>query len=437
MAPFQISIPIESSTNFDVVVTGGGLAGCCAAIASARHGARTLLAEAMPYIGGNGVIGLPISSFRAANSSKVVVGGIAMEILDRLRYRGALKASHSLEDWLPIDCEILQIEMTKLLDEAGVELLTHSPLLAVECQGRELSAASFYSKEGALRYEAKLFIDATGDAQLAKLAGLQTPMGRQRDGRTQSMSMMFTLGGVDESRISEWTNAQKQWDALRENGIEWRNPRTGPALSGPFQIPGKAGVCSMNVTRILVEKGTDSRQLTAAEKEGRYQVEEFVERFLKPHVPGYENCYLTQLGCRVGVRETRRIIGLYELQRADLTGQTKFPDAIACNSYPVDIHSPDNGNTELDLGFLPDGAYYTIPYRCLVARDADNLLACGRCISATHEALSAVRVLAVAMPTGEAAGTAAALCVDRGTKPSELSYDDLRYTLRKNGAIID
>ncbi len=438
MGPIQdIHLPVQSAGSLEVIVVGAGLAGCCAALASARNGAHTLLVDAMPYIGGNGVTGLPFSSFRAANANRLVVGGIALEIMNRLQKRGAFSCDIESTEWLPIDNEVLQIELTKMLDEAGVDLLTYSPLLEVNRDGRRLTSAIFYNKENTLSYDAQIFVDATGDAQVAWAAGLSTPMGRQSDGKTQALSLIFVLGGIDESRTPGWDQVQAKWDALREQGSHWRNPRTGVALSGPFRIPGKPGVYSHNVTRILVDKGTDGRQLAEAEKEGRYQLEEFVEDFLKPHIPGYEKCYLTQIASRVGVRETRRIEGLYELQREDLITQRKFEDSIACNSYPVDIHSPIGGNTELTEGFLPPGGYYTIPYRSLVAKGVDNLLACGRCLSASHEALSAVRVLSAAMPTGQAAGTAAALCVLSGEIPSRLDPQNLRRILRKQGSIID
>lgn len=437
MEKLSLSLPVEDAGKYDVLIVGGGLSGVCAAIAAARNGAKTLLAEAMPYIGGNGTTGLPLSSFRATNNHNVVVGGIPAELLERLRQKQALDRTLEDSDWLPVDCEKMQIVLTHMLDEAGVELLTYAPLLSVERRGNTLISAVFYGQENALRYEAKMFIDASGDAQLAKLAGLATPMGRERDGKTQAMTLMFTLGGVDSEQMLPWDQLTAKWEQLRAERGGWLNPRSGPALSGCLPVPGKPGVYTLNVTRILVEKGTDSRQLTQAEKEGRYQVEEFVEFFLRPHIRGFKDCYLTQIAPRVGIRETRRITGLYTLQREDLVGLRKFDDAIACNSYPVDIHSPDGGSTEFEEGKLPEGGYYTISYRCLVASGVDNLLASGRCISASHEALSAVRVLSAAMATGEAAGTAGALCACLNQSAAELDVEGLRSVLKKQNAIID
>ncbi|QYY35447.1 FAD-dependent oxidoreductase [Ruficoccus sp. ZRK36] len=435
MTQVMIPMEMEEAGQYDVIVVGGGLAGCVAAVASARNGARTLLAEAMPYLGGNSTTGLPLATFRTAHAPELAVAGIPLELMDRLSKRGAFTRDVREEDWLPVDCEALQIELTHLLDEAGVELITHAPLLHLGREDGHLRVADFYSKDGVLRTRAKCFVDASGDAQVARLAGLPTPMGRQRDGKTQAMTLVFTLGGVAKEKMS-WDEIQQTWDRLRAEGKNWRNPRDGTALSGAQEVPGKPGVYMMNVTRILVDKGTDSRQLAQAEKEGRYQIEEFIEEFLRPHIRGYENCYLTQIGWKIGVRETRRIQGQYVLQAEDLTSCKVFDDAIACNSYPVDIHSPDGGATLYNHRFLPEGAYYTIPFRSLVAEGENNLLACGRCASASHEALAAVRVLPAAMATGQAAGTAAALACDLPGVIDGLDIAHLRETLAAQGAII-
>ncbi len=418
----------------DVLVVGAGLAGVCAALASARTGAKTALVEALPYLGGNGVIGLPWSTFRARKTERLVVAGIPLEIVERLRKRGACMHDPLLRDWLSVDGEVLQIELSRMLDDAGVFLVTHSPLLAIDRRERRVTGGLFYSKETPFRIEAGHVVDASGDAQAATLAGLQTPMGRARDGKTQPMTLTFTLGGVVIEEVPPWKTVNELWDTLRPTR-KWRNPRTD--LCGPTPLPGRPGHYSFNVTRIAVEKGTDSRLLTEAEKEGRYQIDEFVEGFLRPHVPGFQTCHLAQIGQRIGVRETRRIVGQYELQKEDILSLKRFDDAIACNSYPVDIHSPDGGGTEYEKESLPVGGYYTIPYRSLVASEVDNLLACGRCLSASHEAISAVRVLSAAMATGQAAGTAAALATCIGTTASELDPAALRERLVNDGAIVE
>ncbi len=423
--------------HYDVIVVGAGLAGCCAAIAAARSGGRTLLIESMPFVGGNGATGLPITTFCAAGAQPPrIVAGIAQELMERLRQCGGFDSDLDRDDWMAVDSDRLQIVLAQMLDDAGVTLLCHSPLLAVHRDGRILEHVVVLGKDDLRAYGAACFVDCSGDAALAYKAGLTTPMGRARDGRTQPMTLTFDVADVDEQAFARFGGCAamaKRWNELRA-AMNWRNPRS--ALSCPTFIPGRRGYASFNVTRILVEKGTDARQLTDAEREGRYQAEEFVDRFLRVHVPGFARCWLARIASRVGVRETRRITGEYELQGQDVIGCRKFDDAIACNSYPVDIHSPTDGQTQYDHTQIAVGAYYTIPYRSLVARDVDNLLAAGRCLSASHEAQAAVRVLSCAMPMGQAAGVAAAMVAARGVPARLLPVEDLRQALRAQGAIV-
>ena len=429
-------VPVQD--RFDVIIIGGGLAGICAALAAARNGSRVLLAESLPYIGGNATIGLPLTTFRARNSAPLVVGGIPREIVEAVRALGGVTADLEQVNWIDIDCDLMQIVWTRLLDEAGVTLLCHAPLQEVIRDEKRITHAVFSGPDGLNAYEAGCFIDTSGDAVVAEKAGLNPVMGRERDGKTQPVTLTFDVAGIDVEQFAAAGGGSiicRRFEELREE-MQWRNPREGKNLSFPTFIPGRPGVASFNVTRILVDKGTTSRNLTDAEREGRYQVEEFVFRFLKPHVPGFGNGYLSRIAHRVGVRETRRVRGEYELTVEDVSSGRKFKDAIACNSYPVDVHSPTGGESRYDLKALETGDYYTVPYRSLVAKGVDNLLVAGRCVSATHEGLGAVRVFGCVMPMGQAAGTAAALCSKQGCAARDLDTDLLRQTLRENGAIV-
>ncbi|MGP4111218.1 FAD-dependent oxidoreductase [Streptomyces sp. 4N509B] len=428
-----VEVPVEEAGSYQVIVVGGGLSGVCAAVASARTGARTLLAEALPFVGGNGTTGLPVSGLRARNSDLLVVRGLVTEILDVMRHRNAVSDDFARHDWIAVDAEQLQLVLGDLLESAGVSLLTYSPLLAAVRAGVRISDAVFYNKDGrALRYRAEMFVDTTGDAQVARLAGLTTPMGRHRDGRTQTMSLVFSVAGIDERRTPPDGAVVDLWHGLQESGVVRRNQRRNPSINSVINRPGWR---SFIATRIHVPKGTDNRLLALAELEGRKQIEEFVESFLRAHVPGYEHCFLAQIANHVGVRETRRISGLYEMSVTDLLTGRKFPDSIACNASSVENHQPDSGSARWQ--HLNDGDYYTIPYRSLVAREVDNLLASGRCISASHEALAALRVLSPSMATGQAAGTAAALAAMERTSAHDLDPELLRAELRSSGAIVD
>lgn len=428
----MVLVPVEDAGDYDVIVAGAGLSGVCAAIAAARTGARTLLAEALPFVGGNGTTGLPISGLCARNSDKVIVGGIIAEILEMLRERGGVGMDFRRKNWIPVDAEQLQFVLSHLLRSSGVSLLTYSPLLAVNLDQSRITDLTFYNKDGhALRFRARAFVDSTGDAQVARLAGFDTPMGRQRDGLTQTMSLVFSVAGVDESRAQSNSAVSAAWNGFQASGSA-RNTRRDPSVNDIFGRPGWRSIIG---TRLNVNKGTDNRLLAAAELEGRRQIEEFVYDFLRRSVPGYEDCFVAQIAGHVGVRETRRIVGRYEITASDLISGKKFHDSIACNSSSVEIHLPDSSMPRWE--HLKDGDYYTIPYRSLVARDADNLFASGRCISATHEALGALRVLSPAMATGQAAGTAAALAALNDSAAHQVDVEALRSSLRAAGAIVD
>ena len=184
--------------------------------------------------------------------------------------------------------------------------------------------------------------------------------------------------------------------------------------------PSRVGERASNVTRVLHADGADAHSLSKAEVEGRMQAWEFLNRFLHPHIPGFEHAYISWTTAKVGVRETRRIVGEYVLTRDDIWNFVKFPDAILCGSYPIDIHSPTDDQTEYPENHFYGGKYWTVPYRSLVPLKIDNLLVAGRCLSATHEALSAVRVMANTIAMGEAAGYAAALCLKNRVTAREL-----------------
>ncbi|KIX03197.1 uncharacterized protein Z518_06749 [Rhinocladiella mackenziei CBS 650.93] len=428
-----IVIPTEEAGTYDVIVVGGGLSGVCAAVASARTGARTLLVEALPSVGGNGTTGLPISGLCARNSNKIIVQGIVSEILHRLCSRNGSCSDFFCKRWIPIDAEQLQIVLGEILESANVDVLTYSPLLAVVSEQSTLREAIFYNKDGcALRYQAKMFVDATGDAQVARLAGITTVMGRQHDGLTQTMSLVFSVAGIDESRAPANDIVVDLWHKLQDTGHIKLNQRRNPSFNSMIHRPGWR---SLIATRVQVPKGTDNRFLSQAELIGRKQVDEFIESFLHPHVPGYEGCFLAQIAGHIGVRETRRIVGLYEITAEDLLMGRKHADAIACNASSIENHKADSSSTEWQ--HLRDGEYYTVPLRALVALEATNLFACGRCISATHEALAALRVLSPSMATGQAAGTAAALAALKRLSSHDLDPNLVRGALAVAGAVID
>lgn len=427
----SISLPVSSQTRVDVVVAGGGLGGVVAAIAASEAGARTLLIESQPFLGGNAVTGIPLSSFRQHGGGELVIKGIPLRLLTRLAEGGAVGGDPHRDDWLPVNPEALQLQLMMMLAEAGVRVLCHARVISVERRGRRIVGLGVVNHSGSVELmQASQFVDATGDAQLSYLAGLTTPMGRQRDGKTQNMTLMFSVAGVSEDRVASNEELQSLWREYSAEAI-LRNERQDP---GYTVIPGKPGWRSFNATRIVVSKGVDSWQLTEAEFEGRRQVDEFVHQFLKPMVPGFDQAYLAQIAARVGVRETRRISGVYTVQTQDLLSGRVFDDTVGCSSGSIEVHEPDRPAARWQT--VRAGGFYTIPYRSLTAREVTNLFAAGRCVSASHEALSALRVLATAMVSGQAAGTAAALNARTDGDSHFLDIDALQQHLRMEGGVM-
>ena len=192
-------------------------------------------------------------------------------------------------------------------------------------------------------------------------------------------------------------------------------------------------VIHFNTTRVIGKSSLDGWETTEAEIEGRRQVDDMV-RFLKKYVKGFEKSYLMKMGSQIGVRESRRIMGKYVLTADDVLSARHFEDGIACASYPIDIHNPTGTGT--DIRRLKDGTFYKIPYRCLVPEGIDNLLIASRCISATHEAHSSLRVMPIVWAIGEAAGTAASFCLQKKIKPVDVDAGELRKKLTEQGAFV-
>jgi hypothetical protein len=416
----------------DVLVVGAGSAGIAAALAAARSGAKTMLVDPAGFPGGTLVSGLAILGCH--DGEKQVVRGLFQEIVERLQARDGVEGDPAHTTAINVDVEKLKILLLEMLHEAGVDLRLHTFFSRAETDRQKISAAVVEGKGGRTALIAKQFIDATGDADLALSAGVPVEKGRKQDGKVQPMTMMFAVGNIDKAAFAAWGG----YPALEKLYCEiatrdaFRNPRRAD-LSCIWGPSSRTGEFAFNVTRVLESDGSDSRSLSRAELEGRLQVWEFMEKFLKPHVPGFARSYIVWTAAKIGVRETRRIVGEYVITRDDIWNYVKFPDAINCGSYPIDIHSPTDSTTEFPMDHFYGGKYWTIPYRALVPLNVENLLVAGRCLSATHEAMAAVRCMANTIGMGEAAGFAAALCVRSGATPRTLDYREVQRALRQNG----
>jgi hypothetical protein len=450
--------------QYDIIVVGGGPAGTVASIAAAREGARVACIERYGFLGGTLTAAMvaPIMGFHAGE--RQVVRGIPQEIVDRLIALGA-SPGHVPDpiDFCytvtPFDYEGLKRVYLEMAVDAGVDLWLHTVFLDAEAVDGHIESIRVWQKDGIKELQATIYVDASGDADLSAAAGVPTRTGRDEDHRTQPMTLMFRLGAVDWDRVIdhvatheeeiqhgqgvherieiEWLRAlpirgfagfSSLVTAARERG-EWTVPRDRLLVFEGVR-PGEAVV---NTTRVLGRLGTVGADLSRAEIEGRQQAYQVVD-FLRRHLPGFAAAYLLETPAQIGVRETRRIVGDYMLTQEDILSGRKFPDAIACGAYPIDIHDP--ASARLIAKRLPPGEYYTIPYRSLLPKAARNLLAAGRCISATHEAFAAFRVSAIVMAIAQAAGTAAAMSVKDRQEPRMVKIQDLRGRLQQHGAFL-
>ncbi|MFH5184252.1 FAD-dependent oxidoreductase [Paenibacillus sp. TAB 01] len=304
------------------------------------------------------------------------------------------------------------------------------------------------TKSGKVEVRGTVFIDATGDADIAYLAGAPCLQGRDGDKLTQPMTMKFRMRGVDLARVKQYMLEHPEefyrktpFGELPElplSGVlgyykHWKeadlpiNRDQVLFFTGP-----EDDEVLVNTTRVQGLDGTDVEDLTEAEEQGRRQVL-MVADFMR-RLPGFEGASLSAVGAQIGIRETRRIDGVYALQADDVVQGRRFPDVIARSGYPIDIHDP-SGKGVTAAWVQGDGAY-DIPYRCLLPRQITNLLTAGRCISTTHEALATTRLTPSCMATGQAAGSAAGLAVKHGVRPGEVDIAELQSVLEAGGALL-
>jgi len=409
------------NSKHDVIVVGGGTAGVAAAVTAARNGANTVLIEKYGFLGGTMTAGLvnPFMTFHAGGEQ--IIEGIFQEIIDCLRSMNGYD-----ERTKAFDAEIMKLVLDQMVKEAGVKLMLHTCVIDVIMQGNIIRGVEIHNKSGKQAVLGEVVVDATGDGDVAVMAGAPYEKGRKEDGLTQPMTLNFRMGGVDVGRMPPKHEINRLFGEAKAKG-EIKIPRENVLW---FPTTRKSEV-HFNTTRVVKVDGTNAEDLTYAEIEARRQMFELI-KFLKERISGFENAYLLMSGAQIGVRETRRIIGEYILTGEDILEARKFKDVIARGSYPIDIHNPTGEGTIIKRP--PPGESYDIPYRCLVPKKVDNLLVAGRCVSTTHEAQAAIRVIPIVVAIGQAAGTAAALAVKLNVPPRNLDVSLLQKTLREQGA---
>ena len=421
-APRQLEIRDE----YDVVVCGGGPAGVGAGLAAAREGVKVLLIEQYGMLGGVWTAGLLNPFFECMGR-----GYLVDELVDRLTQDGAFRKWRAHD--YTFDIEAMRRTLEMMMGQAGVDLLYYTLVTDAIVQEDRLRGVVIESKAGRQAVMGKVVIDCTGDGDVLARSGCEYEIGREEDGMIQPMTLMFEVRGLPDGW--EMNSSQDLYDKMmgvieeHQLGYELPYPRCGYA---PWVInTPMAGMADVQCTHVFQLNPLDPADLTRGTIDCRRQAAETVDIFRR--IPGMEEVELTHSAAQIGVREARRLRGRYYLQAEDLIEGRRFEDAVTSCAFVIDVHDPEKGGTEEDLGKVRIKPY-EIPYRSLIPESLRGLLVAGRCISGSHEAHASYRVTGTAMALGQAAGMAGAWAVRDDSELDAVDGRDLRASLEKWGA---
>ncbi len=405
--------------EYDIIIAGGGPAGCAAAIAAARQGADVLLLEAGYCLGGMATAGLVSKWAPLTDKEKVIYRSVSLEIIKR--YKKAANQPEDKWDWITIEPEALKRVYDDMLLEAGASVLFGTTVCDAVCENGVVKSVIALTKSGLTEFCAKQFIDCTGDADLAVKCGVPFEKGDPDDGTLQPSSLCFEISNIDKSKVDIpigsnskdglWATmmAEKKFPLLRKHFIPaWINDSTLIANAG----------------HLFDVDNTDPKSVSAAMIRGRKIAEQYLQA-PKYYLPdAFLNATVCVTAPALGVRESRRIISDYVFTVEDYAERRSFPDEIGRNCYWLDCH----GKKSVDkvYGRYGPGESHGIPFSCLLPKNTKNLLVAGRCAGFTRQALATMRVMPNCLCMGEAAGIAAALAVKSDVQIREVAIKEIQ-----------
>ena len=431
-------VPVQAEC--DVLVCGGGTTGVVAAVAAARHGAKVVLLERWPCVGGMATAAL-VTCWHRSDREKLVIYGLVEEAADRMARRGWIRFAgdhprcHETH-WF--DPEGMKIVLQEMLDEAGVRVFCYTPVGEPLMEGGRIRGILADTKRGRRAFLGKVVVDSTGDGDVAAKAGVPFDLGRPEDGRVQGMSMMYRVCGIDDARVAamppeEAARLDREMRAAMEAG---ELPVFSPAWSVAYAynrvIPNMAPASGNPL---------DEEELSRLTAQARRNVHAYWD-WMRERVPGVDGAAIEQTGWSLGVRESRRVRGRKTLDKAMVLGAVKQGDAVGHGVWMVDIHDPKGSGytTWIDRSersMLRAGTSYHIPLGMCLNDNIANLAVAGRCASSTHEAHSSVRVMSHCMVMGQGVGAAAAMALDRGCDMAALDVRALQAALRADGVYLE
>jgi hypothetical protein len=406
---YTLQREVKVHAKVDVVVIGGGPAGTAAAISAARCGKKVVLLEQSGQLGGMGTLG-NVSIFMPIGN----VTGIYREMIAEV-----------LSEYLPEDHDksiapqyspfLLRHYLNEKMKKEQVHVCYHTEFVGAITEGKQLKAVIASTREGLRAFEGACFIDCTGDARVAVDAGVPYTSGREEDGLTQPMTLMFMMQDTGRPVAP----------ILPQGCYHYESKEDLPQGRHLYWERNAEGTLLVNMTRVKAN-GAKIEEVNYAETEALRQVFSTVN-YLQRN--GFENYVLSHVASQTGVRETNQIQGLYQLTEQDIVEGRRFADVVAQTNYEIDIHSPDGKKTTDERKV--EG--YDIPYRTMVPEAFDNLLVAGRSISATHVAMSSMRVQPTCYALGQAAGIAASISMDESNAMKDVPMEKLHQLLKEQG----